>query len=203
MIGSLNCAALPDTSVILWSHFSVIMVWLVPLPRRQARSPYLFIVINLELSSRLSPLSIHTKGSHLRWSIQTSTTKSSTKTKEYITPVCCTTSPPIPPLNYASPPKQTTTTPKSAGSMFSCFQKEQSMSFDEESQPLLAGRLSRTQWDRRWGPRGRGSFRRKRYVEVPSPAFTRRDKPDEERGMALKLKNFFHFQRLLRPLSTG
>ncbi|KAF7513424.1 hypothetical protein GJ744_009845 [Endocarpon pusillum] len=57
---------------------------------------------------------------------------------------------------------------------------------DEETRPLLNYWSERTRWDRRWGPRGRGSFRRKRYVELPSPAFTRLE--DDKAGFLSEVK---------------
>jgi hypothetical protein len=79
-------------------------------------------------------------------------------------------------------------------SLFCCFHKSQPLKFeeeedDEETQPFLCYRSERTRWDRRWGPKGRGSSRKKRYVEFPSPAFSRLD--DEEPGILARVKRIF------------
>lgn len=74
--------------------------------------------------------------------------------------------------------------------LFSCFCSGSRLSFDEERRPLLGGPWNGTRWDRRWGPRGRGSFRRKRYIELPSPALKRLENPGQGRSIVLAVTSF-------------
>jgi hypothetical protein len=60
-------------------------------------------------------------------------------------------------------------------SLFCCLHNHNPLKLDDGTRPLLRCDSEPTRWDRRWGPRGRGSLRRKRYVELPSPAFSRLD----------------------------
>lgn len=78
--------------------------------------------------------------------------------------------------------------------LFSCFKGNHFSIHDEESCPLLRAPSNRNrwEWDRMWGPRGRGSIRRKRHVELPSPAVKRMELPVGQPGYFFTAKRFLN-----------